>query len=339
MSVRSRLNEFRRWFPTPVPYGGLRPGRWLLLDGNRRAVTLFLLGLVFTSIFLIGTLWTFEMRQLLTETDAVQTVLNTFMSGIILLVSIVVSISAIVLSYQITSVGAQKERIEEVMHLRERVGKLAEGDTPPRNPSAFLVSMAEVIDERAERLGTMVQQENGEFADAVREYVDGVSETVEKTEQTAQQIGGAEYGVLWEGLDLDYGQYMDRSNQLRTTFDQRHSEEVTEQFEELLDAFELFSTGQEYFKTIYYTREISDLSRTLLVVSLPAIIITGSTILAIDARLLPNVWVFGLPPLLTFVSIAFTISLAPYVVLTAYMLRVATVAYRTTSAGPFVLEP
>lgn len=80
------------------------------------------------------------------------------------------------------------------------------------------------------------------------------------------------------------------------------------------------------------------LSRTLLLVSLPAILVTATTILAINANLLPQVWIFGLSPLLTFVAAAFTAALAPFIILTSYMLRVATVSLRTTATGPFVLR-
>lgn len=96
-------------------------------------------------------------------------------------------------------------------------------------------------------------------------------------------------------------------------------------------------TGVEYFKTLYYTREISKLSRVLLTSSLPTSLAVASATLAIDAHLLPDLSILGLPPLLTFVSFVFTISLALFALLTAYMIRVATVANRTASAGPFTL--
>jgi hypothetical protein len=83
---------------------------------------------------------------------------------------------------------------------------------------------------------------------------------------------------------------------------------------------------------------VSQLSRTLLVVSLPAILATASTILAINAQLLPDVWLLGMPPLLSFVATTFAIALVPYLVLTAYTLRLATVANQTAAGGPFSLE-
>lgn len=337
MSVLDALKRWRSWFPVPSREHGFKLVRWILLDGDRKAVTGALLSLTFASILVIGMLWTFEMQRLLTETQAVQTVLTAFLSGIILLVSIVVSINSIVLSYDITHVSAQQDRIEGTMDFRREVGRLADSEESPSDPNTFLRVMAEVVRERAEALEDVAEGGEGEFATDVREYAQSIADTAEDLERSLNSVGGGEFGVLWLGLETDYGSLINRSRRLTSTHGDRFSEEATEQVDELMRAMELFATGREYFKTLYYGRDISELSRTLLVVSLPAIIVTASTILAISAQLLPDVWVFGLPPLLTFVAVVFTIALAPFVVLTAYMLRVATVARRTASAGPFVL--
>lgn len=52
----------------------------------------------------------------------------------------------------------------------------------------------------------------------------------------------------------------------------------------------------------------------------------------------PDFWILGLPPLQTFAAAAFTVSLAAYIVLTAYMLRISAVARLTSSAGIFSLN-
>ena len=338
MSTLDTLRRWRSWFPFPSEERGFKLVRWILLDGDRYAVTGALLSLTFASILVIGELWTFETQRILTETQAVQTVLTAFLSGIILLVSIVVSINSIVLSYDITHVSAQQDRIEGTMDFRREVGRLADSEESPSDPNTFLRVMAEVIHERAQALEDVAEGGEEAFATDVREYAESIADTVEDLERSLNRVEGGEFGVLWIGLETDYGSLMNRSRRLTSTYRNQFSEDAEEQFDELMRAFELFATGREYFKTLYYSREISDLSRTLLVISLPAIIVTASTILAINAGLLPDVWVFGLPPLLTFVAVAFTVALAPFIVLTAYMLRVATVARRTSSAGPFVLR-
>jgi hypothetical protein len=62
------------------------------------------------------------------------------------------------------------------------------------------------------------------------------------------------------------------------------------------------------------------------------------TILSINANLLPDIQMFGLSLLPVFVAATFTIALAPYLVLTSYTLRVATVANRTAGTGPFTIH-
>lgn len=337
-AVHDRLRRWRDWFPVPTKGYQVDPIRWLLLEGNRIAVTGALLTAVFVAIVAIGSLWTFQMQRVLTETDAVQTLLNTLLSGIILLVSIVSSISAIVLSYDIASVGSQQERIRESVKLRRRIGSLAETDESPTEPETYLSAMAEVIRQRARKLERAAEGTDEAFAGEVREYVESISGTVEDLGERLDRVEGAEFGVLWQGLEMRYAGYMDRADDLRMTYRDDITDDVESRLDDLVEAFELFATGKEYFKTLYYSWEISGLSRTLLVISLPAILVTASTILAIDSGLVPDVWLAGLPPQLSFVAAAFTVSLAPYVVLTAYMLRVATVAHRTVAAGPFALD-
>jgi hypothetical protein len=321
----------------PLDRGGVHPKRWLLLDGNRYVVTAALLLFVFATNLAVGTIWTFEMRQLLTETAAVQTLLNTFLSGIILLVSIVVSISAIVLSYDITSLDAQENRIEAAMQFRRDIDRLTDESQDPTDPGSFIRTMTEVIQTRAEALAEATDESEAEFAGTLQEYTNGVMQTVGSLDHALVDADRGEFSALWEGLDIDYGPHLNRSDRISIKHGDQFSDEYSRKFDELIKAFELFATGKEYFKTLYYNREISQLSRMLLLISLPTILVVASATLAIDAHLLPDFWFLGLPPLLTFVSFVITAALAPFVVLTAYMLRIATVAKRTASAGPFTI--
>ena len=321
----------------PVDSDGLHVKRWLLIEGNRYSVIVALLLSVFTANLLIGTLWTFEMQRLLTETAAVQTLLNTFLGGIILLVSIVVSISAIVLSYDITSLDAQEDRIDSALEFRRSVDQLTEKDVSPTDPTSFLNMMTNVIKERAAALEDVSEESNEEFASTLQEYTEGVQDTVGAIDSSMKDVERGEFGALWEGLEVEYGPHLNRSDRISMTYAENFSDEYRQKFDDLVHAFRLFATGKEYFKTLYYNREVSQLSRVLLVISLPSILVTAAAALAIDAHLLPNFWFLGLPPLVTFVSFVLTVSLAPFVVLTSYMLRIATVANRTASAGPFTI--
>ncbi len=338
MSTSDRFDNLRSWFPVPNRKRGFNLRRWLLLEGNRYAVTGALLTMTFATILLLGSLWTFQMQRLLTETEAVQTILNTFLSGIILLVSIVVSINSTVLSYDITHISAQQDRIEGMREFRRKLNRIAATERNPTNPNTFIQVMAQTIRERANDLEGVANKTDEEFAKDIKEYVDSISETADHLETSLDQSEGGQFGVLWLGLETDYGPMMDQTRSFTSRFQEEPSDISDDPFDELMEALELFATGREYFKTLYYSKEISGLSRTLLVSSFPSIIATTLMILAIDAHLLPSVGVFGLPPLLTFVSISFTVALTPFLVLTSFTLRIATVARETTGAGPFVLQ-
>jgi hypothetical protein len=337
MSVTEALQKSRKWFPVPQSNGRPNVGRWVLLDGNRHAVSVALLLAVYVTIMVSGQIWTFQLQRLLTETNAVQTVFNTLLSGIILLVSIVVSINSIVLSHDITSVEAQEERIEGVMEFRRDLGRLSNTERSPSDPSSFLSVMSEVISERVESLTETAGDVEEELPDELDEYVSAINDTVERLGGSFGSAGGAEFGVLWIGLETDYGPYVERSRTIRSSHAGQLPESFEEQLDELVRAFQLFAIGKEYFKTLYYSREVSELSRTLLLIAIPSILINAISILAINAELFPGGWILGMPPLLSFVAAVFTISLAPYIILTAYMLRLATVTRRTATAGPFSL--
>lgn len=86
---------------------------------------------------------------------------------------------------------------------------------------------------------------------------------------------------------------------------------------------------------LYYKLELSDLS-TLLTVSLPIVVFITYVLLAIDSGVFPDVSFFGYTLLTVFISLAYTIVLTPYAVLTSYVLRAATVTKRTPEEGPIV---
>ena len=338
MNRSDYFESWRSWLPVPANGRGINLIRWLLLEGNRYAVTGALLTATFASIILLGSLWTFEVNQILTETQAVQVVLNTFLGGIILLVSIVVSINSIILSYDITHINTQEKQIEGMMDFQRRVGRITGTKEVPTDPNTFLKLMAETIQREVNEVVDDIEGIDEAFAENIQDHLAQITGTTEHIESSVSEIGGGKFSALWIGLETDYGPMVNRSREITTQYENDLSESGGDHFDALIEALELFATGREYFITLYYTREIAELSRTLLFVSLPAIVVTSSTILAIDAQILPDVWVFGLPPLMTFVAVSLTIALAPFIVLTAYMLRVATVAQRTAGAGPFVFQ-
>lgn len=338
MNLGEKMRGWRDWFPVPTEEGGFQLVRWVLLDAHRLAVTGSLLTAVFGAFILVGTTWTFEMQRLLTETDTVQTLLDTFLSGMILLVSIVVSINSIVLSHDMSSVQNQEDRIKGAAEFRRDLDDLAEPEDNPSNPASFLRLLSRIISERARLINDEeILSEHSELTEDIRKHASKVATTAEQLGDV-DDTTGAEFAVLWKGMKFPYGRQMEDSRQLRSALSLESDGELVERLDYLIEAFKLFAIGKEYFKTLYYTQEVSRLSQTLLIITLPAILVNSSTILAINAGLFPDFWFLGLPPLQIFVAATFTVSLAPYLVLTAYTLRLATVARLTSSAGIFSLN-
>jgi hypothetical protein len=336
VSVLQKIRRWRGWFPVPVR--GWRPEliRWTLLEGNRLAIVGALLTFVYATIMISGIVWTFQIQVILTETTTVENLLDTFLSGIILLVSIVVSINSIVLSQDITGIDTQEQRIRGVLEFNHDIGEMTETDTVPTDPHTFMEAMAAIIKKRALAVNESTENVDPELAEEAQEYVEEITEAIDHFEEI-DNSHGAEYAVLWQSLNFDYGLFLNRSRSLRHIEEGKIATEEEDPLARLTEAFQVFAIGREYFKTLYYTKEVSKLSRTLLVVSLPAILTTSIAILAINANILPAVWVLGLPPLQSFVATMFTIALMPYIVLTSYMLRLSTVAMRTATGGPFSL--
>jgi hypothetical protein len=158
MGLPDWLARCRRWLPVPTRGRGVELKQWVLLEGNRYAVTAVLLAITFFVILVFGSVWTVEMQRLLTETEAVQTLLNTILSGIILLVSIVVSINSIVLSHDIASLQRQEDRVSGIVEFREEVGRLAGTGERPTDPGSFLKLMADIIQDQTAALHRLSEQ-------------------------------------------------------------------------------------------------------------------------------------------------------------------------------------
>ncbi len=316
-----------------------RVKQWMLLTGRRSVVASGLLVAVFVVIVGLSTLNPVDVRQLLTNTTTIQTLFSSLLSGAILLVSIVVSISSVVLSQEITSLDEQADRIDASMAYREHIEEVVERDVSPTRPAEFLQVVLQSLATKTKQLsGIAADSSDREFRDDVDQFS---KRLIKDAKQSATTLDGTQFGsakVLLAGLNYDYSWQLNAARQLRAEYADTLSDEGTEVLADLIDTLKLFATGQAYFNSLYYKRELARLSNTLLYVSLPVIIITSYVLLALDAKQFPEVSVLGLSPILLAVGAAYTVALAPYVVLTVYVLRAGTVTLRTLAAGPFILQ-
>ena len=313
--------------------------RWILFDGNRERVATALLGAVFTVMLVLGVLWPVGYQELLAETTTVQTIFNTLLSGTILLVSIVVSIAAVGISQELTSLGNQSERVDTIVEFQEQIEDDDIVDVSPARPGQFTAVVLRSIKQRADEL----QQIDGTAGQEYREEVDrlqtDIHSNTEEVLTTLSRVPDGTTDELLTGLNYDSSWQLYQARRILSKYDDDLTAEEREIIEDLREMLHKLMVSREYFKTLYYKLELSDLSTTLLTVSLPIIVFITYVLLALNSGFFPDVTVAGFTPLTVFISLAYTIALAPYAVLTAYVLRAANVTKRTPEEGPFVLDP
>ncbi|WP_135366502.1 hypothetical protein [Halosimplex halophilum] len=316
-----------------------RPVSWVLFTGSRPAVTAVLLAGVFAFLVVLALLRPVDIQQLLTDTNTLQTLFTTLLSGAILIVSIVSSISSIVLSQEITDIETEQSRIDASIEFRRRAESLAEVEGSPSQPAAFLEVILYSIYREARALQRTADHCDDEEC---REQIDALTdEIVDEARNAAETLDGARFGtfnVLSAGLHYDYSWQLNTARRIRNRYEDELDDRTTDALQELIDTLKFFATGREYFQSLYYKREVARLSSNLLYVSLPVVVFISYLLLALNTGIIPIFRVGPLTSLPLFIMFAYTVSIAPYVVLTAYVVRVAAITLKTLAAGPFLVR-
>ncbi|WP_135853802.1 hypothetical protein [Halorussus salinus] len=323
-----------------------RVRQWILLRGKRMWVATALLLGVFGVLMLSSFVRPWNITELLENTSTVQTLFSALLSGSILLVSIVVSINSIVLSEEITDIETQRERIDASVRYRGQIEEFIESDVSPARPAEFLRTILKVIDRQAEGIASIAEEgDSDEFAEEAKIFSEEVSKEAERAGHT---LSGSKFGsfkVLLAGLDYDYSWQLHVARRFKRKYGHCLSDDQQQAIDDLVETLKVFATGREYFKSLYYKREFSRLSARLLYVSLPTIVYISYVMLAIhspkfipieELRLMSSE--LSMNALTLFTTFSYTIALAPYVVLTSYVLRAMTVTLQTLASGPFVLR-
>lgn len=325
--------------------GGHRPSvtrqlfQWVCLYGNRRLIALLLSVLIFVLLLTIGTTWEFEMETLVTETRAVQTLFNTLLGGVILFVSVVLSINTAALSQEFAPLQVKQTQIEDSIEFQIELEELTQSGVSPAGLGSFLSFVLHAVREETETLkrkaGTI---ESEETRRALLAFIDDIEAELFLIEERLRADNQRVSTILLAGLDYDYARHINTARRIEAQYgtDLRGSE--LEPLSHLIEILTFFASGREYFTTLYFKRELRNLSSNLLVLSLPVIVFTSYVLLAIDSGLFPTVTVLEIQPRLLYVSLAFVIALSPYVLLSSYMLRMVTVSKHSLESTGFTLD-
>lgn len=146
----------------------------------------------------------------------------------------------------------------------------------------------------------------------------------------------AKYGTFETVLALfrvEYTKYLHMGRRIRARYDDDLSPAEIKTLDEIIRLLELVGVARQYFKTLYLQRELTDVSRLLFYVGIPAVL----------ASLLAN-WIYRNDAVLTAPALDVTVLLStivavsPLVVLFSYVVRAATIAKQTASVMPFTVQ-
>jgi len=311
---------------------------WLLMEANRWAVAGTLLVGVFVALVVIGVLDPSSLQSAMVSSDPVETTFQAFVTAIITGVTLVVTLNQLVLSQELGPVGDQENRMEGAMSFREDVEEALDVPVTPPEPAAFLEVLLDGASSRAEDLADAVaDSRNEDLVDSVEEFAESLIENADEVNERLDDAEFGSYDLLSAVLDFNYSWKIFVVRRLHNVHADSLSAAAEDAFDDLEELLVLFGPAREHFKTLYFQWELVDLSRAMLYSAVPALVVAASMILHYDANDVPGSTLAVSNDILV-VSLAVTIAVVPFMILLSYILRIATVAKRTLSIGPFVLR-
>lgn len=306
-----------------------RPVDWFLLSGNRLVVSAGLLAVV------AGVLWWVVLTGMapLTERTPILFLLFALISGNFTLIAIVVSISQFVLSRHLESPGEIRDRMRETATYRQEVGEITGEHAVPVTPEGFFLVLFRGI-ERG--VGTLLDREWDPSQAELRQDIEAaVAGLDDHAAHVVDLVEGSDAGIryaLFSTLDTNYSRYFYGVYWLRSEYGGDLPASVEEDLARLERYVEHVDVARRYFKTVLIQSELSSLSRLLLYIGIPVQLATVVLTLLFTASSSPAI---TRPMLSVVIPLIVTAGFAPIILLTVYILRLATVVQRTAAMYPF----
>ncbi|WP_458188239.1 hypothetical protein [Haladaptatus sp. NG-WS-4] len=317
--------------------GESRVKLWLVLGARRLVVTGAIAFIFFVSFVVAGTFLYPPLKSEIARTDTIETLFSTMIGGIITGTTLVVTISQLVISQENGPLGDQRQRMSEAMDFRNFVGEML-GHTTPSDPSTFLRKIIDTTESRATALRNSVSEGgNEELCAELDEFIDSLTGNAETVKD---ELDGAKFGtfdVLFAALDFNYSWKIFHVERMRDDYADDLTDEQYRLFEQLKTSLSMFGPAREHIKTLYFQWALIDLSQMILYAAIPALFVAGGMLAFVGSGTFDGT-TFGFTNILLVVSGAFTITLVPFLLLVAYILRIATVAKRTLAIGPLILR-
>ncbi|MFC4439313.1 MULTISPECIES: hypothetical protein [Natrialbaceae] len=309
---------------------------WLLVGANRLIVT-GVISVVFFGLFMLGGLLDPTLAELLEDRGVIESMFASMISALVTGVTLVVTISQLIVSQENGPLGEQRTRMSETMDFRSYITELTDKPSPA-DPSAFLREIVDATEVRANALREVVAKtDDQDLRQEVDEFVGSITGN---SETVREKLDGAKFGtfdVVYASMDYNYSWKIFQIERLEDDYQESLEEDQFEALDDLRTSLVMFGPAREHIKTLYFQWELIDLSRLILYIAIPALLVSGMMMTFVDETTIVGT-LLGVEILVWLVAVTFTFTLTPFFMLTAYVMRIATAAKRTLAIGPLILR-
>ncbi|WP_440770039.1 hypothetical protein [Natronorubrum sp. DTA28] len=310
----------------------------LLLNANRWLVTAGLMAFVFVGLLVVSELSPISLRALMGEKEPVHTLFQALVTALITGVTLVVTINSLVLSQELGAVEDQRGRLDGALEFREDVESSIDAPISPPEPASFVQAIIAASEERATDFRDAVSDSRDEeLRERVDDFVDNLTTHADSIRDDLEDAQFGTYDVVKAALDYNYSWKIFRARRIKNSHVDSFDEEAEEAYDELLESLKLFGLAREHFKTLYFQWELINLSRAMMYVAVPALVVAMSMLLFFDADAVTGT-ILGIDAIVWIVVATSTVAVTPFLLLIAFILRIATMAKRTLAIGPFILR-
>ncbi|APX97495.1 hypothetical protein [Natronorubrum daqingense] len=309
---------------------------WFLLRANRLVLT-GLLTVAFFLAFMTGVFVDPVLSDMVAERAVIEAMFSTMISALITGITLVVTISQLIISQENGPLGDQRQRMSEALDFRTYIKEVT-GKPAPADPSALLREIVDTSEKRANDLEESVEKlDDQELIEDVNDFTESITGN---SDAVREQLEGQQFGtfdVVNAALDYNYSWKMFQIDRMEDDYQDVLEDEQTAAFDDLRTSLAMFGPAREHVKTLYFQWELIDLMRLILYAGIPALLVSGMMLTFVNEATVPGS-TLGINNLLWLVGAAFSITLVPFLLLTTYVTRVATVAKRTLAIGPQILR-
>ena len=318
--------------------GRSRAVYWLIFDANRWLVAVGGMVVTFVVLVVLGALDEPPLRAVMRTSDEVKTTAQAYITALITGVTIVIAINQLVISRELGPLGDQRERMAGVLEFRQDVEEKLLESVSPAEPVAFLrVLIDETVEHSHELREAVADNDTDDLKEKVRQFDEALTEHAAEVSTRLERTRLGQFKVIRIALDYNYSWKIHEIRRIRYQHWDALRESEREAFDEMVSVLALFAPARENFKTLYFRRELTRLSRSMLYTAFPGVIVALAVSLYLDASDFSGAFL-GVDNMVWLVSAAFTIGLLPFFLLAAYVVRIASVTELTLTVGPFILR-